>query len=78
MTEFEYFLKVVRNDMENGKIKTGKPLSDYDLMIQFAIGEIGREKGYPCDVTIDEIFEKCKTLGAYANELLNEREGAEE
>lgn len=52
------FKKIIRQGEEKGEIKTSQPLTDLDLEIQWAIGQIGDKRGYPCNITIDEIYEE--------------------
>ena len=72
--ELEEFIKTVRRGFDEEKIKTTKELTDYDLMVLFAMGKIGERKGYPCDITPEEIYEECRKLGEYAKRLLDEEE----
>jgi len=55
---FEEFKHIIREGEATGEIKTTKPLTDFDLMIQWAVGQIGDRKGYPCDITEDEIWQE--------------------
>ena len=55
---FEEFKNIIRKGETDGEIKTSKPLTDYDLAVQWAIGKIGERKGYPCDITLNEIWEE--------------------
>ena len=67
----EEFIAIVRDGERKGLIKTY--LSDYDLMIQLAIANLGEKKGgYPCKITLDEIFSECSTMGPYAEKLLKQ------
>lgn len=43
------------NIVVNGTLK---PLTDYDLAVQWAVGRIGEKKGYPCYVTAEEIWQE--------------------
>ena len=38
---FEEFKNIIRKGETDGEIKTSKPLTDYDLAVQWAIGKIG-------------------------------------
>lgn len=72
MTEdFMQFLANIRYGISNGTIKVSKELTDFDLAVQYAIAEIGKRKGYPCNVTLEEIFYE---VDKFANELLVEGE----
>ena len=62
MMDFETFKNIIRNCEAKGEIKTSKPLTDFDLEVQWAIGRIGDRKGYPCEITIDEIWQELFTL----------------
>lgn len=55
---FEEFKNIIRKGEANGEIKTSKTLTDYDLAVQWAMGKIGERKGYPCDITLNEIWEE--------------------
>ena len=59
---FEEFKDIIRKAEANGEIQTSKPLTDLDLAVQWAMGQIGERKGYPCDITIDEMWQELYTL----------------
>jgi len=59
---FENFKNIIRNGEARGEIKTSVPLTDFDLAIQWAVGNIGERKGYPCDITIDEVWQEIYPL----------------
>lgn len=54
--DFEAYRKAIRNAEAKGDIKASTPLSDFDLAVQFVLGQIGDKKGYPCNVTAEEIW----------------------
>ncbi len=62
MMTFENFKNIIRNGEARGEIKTSVPLTDFDLAIQWAVGNIGERKGYPCDITIDEVWQEIYPL----------------
>ena len=55
---FPEFVTIIRDSEQKGIIKTTVPMTDFDLAVQYAIGLIGEKRGYPCDITIDEIHEE--------------------
>lgn len=55
---FDEFKKIIRDAEAKSDIKTSKLLTDEDLAIQWAISNIGERKGYPCEITPDEIWEE--------------------
>lgn len=59
---FETFKNIIRNGEAKGEIKISEPLTDFDLAVQWAIGNIGERKGYPCDITADEIWQELYPL----------------
>ncbi len=67
--EFFEFLSNVRNGIDNGEIKLSKPLTDLDIAVQFAVGKIGEQRGYPLNITAEEIASK---VLEFAPELLPE------
>lgn len=69
----EQFIATVRSMEKEKVIATSQPMSDFDLMIQYAIGSLGELRGYPLDITITDIYNECRTLGDYAIKLLEER-----
>ena len=50
------FIKFVRDAQRTGEVKISIPLSDFDLAVYWAIGVIGDRKGYPCDISLEEIY----------------------
>lgn len=58
MVSFEEFKDTIRKGEANGEIKTSKPLTDYDLAVQWAVGRIAEKKGYPCYITAAEIWQE--------------------
>lgn len=66
--DFVNFIKRIRKAAENGELETSIKLSDFDLAVQYAIGIIGIKKGYPCEVSLEEIE---KEIGGFAPELLD-------
>lgn len=52
---YEVFKEIVKQGIASGELKTDAKLSDFDLAVQWAIGNIGSIKGYPCDITPEEI-----------------------
>lgn len=60
--EFLEFLMICKDSIAKGEVKASKELTDYDLAVQFAIGKIGERKGYPCNITIDEIGNEIATF----------------
>lgn len=62
MMNFEEFKKIVRDGEKNGEIKTDVKLTDVDIAVQWAIAKIGEKKGYPCDITVDEIWQEMRPL----------------
>ena len=71
--DFKNFISDIRLGVAIGEIKITKELSDFDLAVTFAVGKIGERKGYPCNVTLDEIENE---INNFAPELL-ESEDAE-
>lgn len=53
---FVEFKKIIRHAEDRGWIRFSVPIDDYDLAIQWAIGRIGDREGYPCTITIDDIW----------------------
>ena len=68
---FDEFVKIVRDGEAKGEIETPIELSDDDLAVRYAIGIIGERKGYPCEITIEEIDAE---IEQFAPELHKERE----
>lgn len=66
--DFERFLSIIHKGIESGAIKTSKPIIDFDLAVQYAIGKIGEVRGYPCDITVEEIANE---INKFAPELLD-------
>ena len=74
---FEFFKQTVRDGLKSGELKMFKDmsskepmeddLSDFDLATQFAIGEIGKRRGYPLRVTAEDIYQE---IAKFAPELL--------
>lgn len=62
MTEFEKFKQTVREAEANGEIKTTAPLTDCDLAVQWAVAKVGDRKGYPCTITLDEIWQEMYSI----------------
>ena len=60
--EFDHYRRVIRKALFKGTIKLYDPqdpnyeISDFQLLLTFAMGEIGKRKGYPCDATLEEIY----------------------
>lgn len=54
--EFDEFVKTIRRGIADGEIKLSQELTDLDLAVTFAVGKIGERKGYPCEITPDEIY----------------------
>ena len=65
--ECKDFLNTIKERINSGEIKLTKPLSDFDIAMQFVVGKIGETKGYPCNITYDEIYEG---LNKHCPELL--------
>ena len=55
---FDEFRTIIREGERKGDIKTSIPMTDYDLAVQYAIGQIGEERGYPCEITFEEIWQR--------------------
>ena len=55
---FKKFKDTIRRGEAIGEIRTSKPLTDFDLAVQWAVGRIGKRKGYPCDITTAEIWQE--------------------
>ena len=55
---FDEFRTIIREAERKGEFKTSKPMTDYDLAVQYAIGLIGEERGYPCKITLEEIWQR--------------------
>lgn len=53
---FVEFKKIIRRAEARGEIRFSVPLDDYDLAMQWAIDRIGERKGWPCTITIDDIW----------------------
>lgn len=66
--EFRDFIKIVRHGIASGEIRITKEMTDFDLAVQYAIGKIGEKRGYPCDVTPEEIQEQ---IMIFAPELID-------
>lgn len=49
------FRENVKQGFADGSIKTSRHLTELDLAIQYAIGYLGEQRGYPLDVTGEEI-----------------------
>lgn len=64
---FQEFLLFVRAEEQKGTIKFSKNLTDYDIAVYYATSLIGNEKGYPCEITVEEIADKIRE---FAPELL--------
>lgn len=85
MISFEEFKDIVREGEASGEIKTSIPLTDYDLAVQWAIGSIGERKGYPCEVTSEEIWQemyplfedKAQEMADFLNSLTEQSERSE-
>ena len=58
MIPFEDFKATIREGERKGEITSSKPITDYDLAVQWAIGCLGEEKGYPLEITAEEIYER--------------------
>ena len=57
MTKFEEFKRNVRQAEAIGIVRFSKPMTDFDLAVQWAVTKVGKKKGgYPCDMTADEIY----------------------
>lgn len=69
--DFKEFVRIVRYGIISREIKVSKPLTDYDLAVMYAVGQIGERKGYPCDTTAEEIYNE---MAKFAPELLEEGE----
>ena len=65
-SDFVEFLYIIRTGIENGEIKLSTELSNFDLAVQYAIGQIGERKGYPCETTVEEIWAE---INKFAPEL---------
>ena len=68
---FSEFKERTKWGLDHGTLSVSKPLSDLDMAIQYAIGQIGDERGYPCDVTPGEIEQRIRT---FADEGIFERD----
>ena len=64
---FDEFVRIVRNGIATGEVKVSKELSDFDLAVNFAVGRIGEKRGYPCEMTIEEIGTE---ISEFAPELM--------
>lgn len=71
--EFKEFCERLKDGMESGVIKTDKPLTEFEIAVQVAVCSIGVRKGYPCEITLEEIFNE---IEQFAPELLEEGEEA--
>lgn len=60
--EFDHYRRVIRKAIFQGTIKLYDPtdpnyeISDFQLLLTFAIEKIGQRKGYPFDATTEEIY----------------------
>lgn len=72
--DFVEFRYIIRQGIKNGEIKLSQELSDFDLAVQYAIGQIGERKGYPNATTAEEIWAE---INKFAPELLKESEEEE-
>ena len=72
--DFIEFRYIIRQGIKNGELKLSQELSDFDLAVQYAIGQIGERKGYPCKITDVEIWAE---INKFAPELLEEGEDDE-
>jgi len=68
---FADFKAVTKANLDSGALKVSKPMSDLDMAVQFAIGLIGDECGYPFNVTDDEI---CTRILTFADDGIFERD----
>lgn len=66
---FAEFVMIVRDSEQKGMVKTTQPMTDFDLAVQYAVGTIVDERGVPCDITLDEIYEE---MMKFAPELVSE------
>ena len=63
--EFNEFVSIIRRGIAEGEIKLSQELTDFDLAVQFAVGRIVEKKGYPCEVTADEIYSEIMEFAPY-------------
>lgn len=68
---FDKFRLIVITGIATGELKISVELTDFDLAVYYAIGVIGEQKGYPCDISLDEIYAEIMT---FAPDLLEENE----
>ena len=69
--DFKWFYEAIKSGIESGAIKTDKPLTEFEMAVQFAVCSIGVRKGYPCETTLEEIRSE---IEQFAPELLEEGE----
>ena len=69
--EFKEFCETIKSGMESGVIKTDRPLTEFEMAVQVAVGLIAGRKGYPCEITLEEIFSE---IEQFAPELFEEGE----
>ena len=55
---FSEFSDFIKEEIKKGTLKTSEELTDFDIAVTYAIGEIGQKKGYPCDITPEEIWKE--------------------
>ena len=60
--ELEEFIKTIREAEASGAIRCTKPLTDYDLAIQYVLGKIAERKGTPCECTVLEIWKELRVI----------------
>lgn len=60
--ELKEFIKIIRDAETAGLLSTSKPMTDYDLAIQYVLGQFTDERGTPCEVTINEVAERLATV----------------
>lgn len=69
--EFKEFCERLKSSMESGAFMTDRPLTEFEMAVQFAVCSIGVRKGYPCETTLEEILSE---IEQFAPELLEEGE----
>lgn len=60
--ELEEFIKTIREAEASGAIRCKKPLTDYDLAIQYVLGKIAEREGTPCNCTVFEIWKELREI----------------
>ena len=55
MMLYTEFRKIIKQGFSSGEIKTSEPMTELDLAVQYVIGVLGELRGYPLEITPEEI-----------------------